>query len=231
MALGRHIKVVAIRYECFTVGKAHSYKIGVLHSLFTLTISNVGKAGIMLMPEQLQPIYHMYDITDLTTLEGFTTMVTNEGLEKAEPIEPGPPGPTALHPLRRMRCELFHVKHLQEHTYSFLRVELSQLLGERESPLAMVRFEPATFRLAVECFNHSATSQYERRDACCYSYQLVWQIAKSYPLCFTVSWRRLYCYVPLRDSKITNGVIFCDAKNSLYSWLIHRQARLVCIFF
>ena len=56
----------------------------------------------------------------LITLEGFTTMVANEGLEKAEPIEPGPPGLTALHPLRRMRCELFQVKHLQEHTYSFL---------------------------------------------------------------------------------------------------------------
>ena len=47
-------------------------------------------------------------------------MVTNEGLEKAEPIEPGPPGPTALHPLWRMRYELFQVIHLQEHTYSFL---------------------------------------------------------------------------------------------------------------
>ena len=53
-------------------------------------------------------------------LEGFTTMVANEGLEKAEPMDPGPPGPTALHPLRRMRCELFEVKRLQEHTYSFL---------------------------------------------------------------------------------------------------------------
>ena len=53
---------------------------------------------------------------NLTTLEGFTTMVANEGLEKAEPMDPGPPGPTALHPLRRMRCELFQVK---EHTYSF----------------------------------------------------------------------------------------------------------------
>ena len=94
----------------------------------------------------------------LTTLEGFTTMVANEGLEKAEPMNPGPPGPTALHPLRRMRCELFQVKHLQEHTYSFFRVELSQLLGERKSPMAMVGFKPATFRLAVECFNHSATS-------------------------------------------------------------------------
>ena len=94
----------------------------------------------------------------LTTFEGFTTMVANEGLEKAEPMNPGPPGPTALHPLRRMRCELFQVKHLQEHTYSFFRVELSQLLGERKSPMAMVGFEPATFRLAVECFNHSATS-------------------------------------------------------------------------
>ena len=52
---------------------------------------------------------------DLNTLEGFTVMVANEGLEKAEPIEPGPPGPTALHPLRRMRCELFQVKRLQEH--------------------------------------------------------------------------------------------------------------------
>ena len=85
-------------------------------------------------------------------------MVANEGLEKAEPMDPGPPGPTALHPLRRMRCELFQVKHLQEHTYSFFRVELSQLLGERKSPMAMVGFEPATFRLAVECFNHLATS-------------------------------------------------------------------------
>ena len=85
-------------------------------------------------------------------------MVANEGLEKAEPMNPGPPGPTALHPLRRMRCELFQVKRLQEHTYSFFRVELSQLLGERKSPMAMVGFEPATFRLAVECFNHSATS-------------------------------------------------------------------------
>ena len=36
-------------------------------------------------------------------------MVANEGLEKAEPMNPGPPGPTALHPLRRMRCELFQV--------------------------------------------------------------------------------------------------------------------------
>ena len=32
-----------------------------------------------------------------------------------------------------MRCELYLVKHLQEHTYSFLRVELSQLLGEKEN--------------------------------------------------------------------------------------------------
>ena len=72
-----------------------------------------------------------YMYLHLTTLEGFTTMVANEGLEKAEPMNPGPPGPTALHPLRRMRCELFQVKHLQEHTYSFFRVELSQLLGER----------------------------------------------------------------------------------------------------
>ena len=79
-------------------------------------------------------------------------MVANEGLEKAEPMDPGPPGPTALHPLRRMQCELFQVKRLQEHTYSFLGVELSQLLGERKSPMAMVGFEPATFRLAVKCF-------------------------------------------------------------------------------
>ena len=42
-------------------------------------------------------------------LEGFTTMVANEGLEKAEPMNPGPPGPTALHPLRRMRCELYRL--------------------------------------------------------------------------------------------------------------------------
>ena len=47
-------------------------------------------------------------------------MVANEGLEKAEPIEPGPPGLTALHPLQRMQCEVFQVKRLQEHTYSFL---------------------------------------------------------------------------------------------------------------
>ena len=53
---------------------------------------------------------------DLTTLAGFTTMVAKKGLEKAEPLEPGPP---ALHPLQRMRHELFQVKCLQEHTYSF----------------------------------------------------------------------------------------------------------------
>ena len=100
----------------------------------------------------------MCSVIYLTTLEGFTTMVANEGLEKAEPMDPGPPGPTALHPLRRMRCELFQVKRLQELTYSFFRVELSQLLEERKSPMAMMGFEPATFRLAVECFNHSATS-------------------------------------------------------------------------
>ena len=46
-------------------------------------------------------------------------MVANEGLEKAEPIETDPLGPTALHPLRRMQCELFQAKHLQEHTYLF----------------------------------------------------------------------------------------------------------------
>ena len=58
-------------------------------------------------------------------------MVANKGLEKAEPIDPGPPGPTALHPLRTMRCELFQLKRLQEHTSPTFRVELSQLLGER----------------------------------------------------------------------------------------------------
>ena len=62
-------------------------------------------------------------------------MVANEGQEKADPIEPGPPGPTALHPLRRIQCELFQEKHLQEHTYSFMGVELCQLLGEKESLL------------------------------------------------------------------------------------------------
>ena len=50
-------------------------------------------------------------------------MVATEGLEKVEPIEPGPPGPMALHPLRRMRYELFQVKRLQEHTYTFYRAE------------------------------------------------------------------------------------------------------------
>ena len=45
------------------------------------------------------------------------------------------------------------------HLLIFYRVELSRLLGETKSPMAMVGFEPATFRLAVECFNHSATSQ------------------------------------------------------------------------
>ena len=64
-------------------------------------------------------------------------MVANEGLEKAEPMNPGPPGPMALHPFRRMRCELFQVKRPQEHTYSFFRVELSQLLGEIKSPMRM----------------------------------------------------------------------------------------------
>ena len=82
----------------------------------------------------------------LTTFEGFTTMVANEGLEKAEPMNPGPPGPTASHPLRRMRCELFQVKlPSRTHLLFFFRVELSQLLGERKSPMAMVGFEPATF--------------------------------------------------------------------------------------
>ena len=64
---------------------------------------------------------------------GFTTIVA----KLVEPIEPGPPGPMALHPLRRMRCELFQMKRLQEHTYSFFRVELSRLLGgERNSAMA-----------------------------------------------------------------------------------------------
>ena len=63
-------------------------------------------------------------------------MMANKDLEKAEPIELCPPVLTALHPLRRMWCELFQVK-----TPS--RVELSQ--GERKSPMATVEFEPATF--------------------------------------------------------------------------------------
>ena len=111
---------------------------------------------------------------NLTTFEEFTTMVANEDLEKAEPIDPGPPGPTALHPLRRMRCELFQVKHLQEHTYSSFRVELSQLLGESKSPMAMVGFEPATFRLAVKCFNHLATNNvFPSCTSCALSYQRI----------------------------------------------------------
>ena len=114
--------------------------------------------------EQQSKRTHLHLHLHLTTLEWFTTMVANEGLEKAEPMNPGPPGPTALHPLRRMRCELFQVKHLQEHTLLIFRVELSQLLGERKSPMAMVGFEPATFRLAVECFNHSATSHPSIRE-------------------------------------------------------------------
>ena len=66
-------------------------------------------------------------------------MVANEGLEKADP---GPPGPTALHP---------HPKdansgEMPERTPLLIsRVELSQLLAERESPTAMVGLEPAIF--------------------------------------------------------------------------------------
>ena len=64
-------------------------------------------------------------------------MVANKGLEKAEPIEPGPPGLTALHPLRRMRCEIFQVK---QHTYKG-RAESTP----RRAPMAKVGLELAAF--------------------------------------------------------------------------------------
>ena len=62
-----------------------------------------------------------------------------------------------LHPHHGMRCELFQGK-IPSRTHLFIfREELSQLPGGGcKSPMAMVRLEPATFRLAVECFNHSA---------------------------------------------------------------------------
>jgi len=45
----------------------------------------------------------------------------------------------ALDPVPRMQCKLSMRKHLQECTYSCFRVELCQLLGEKEISYGMVR--------------------------------------------------------------------------------------------
>ena len=49
-------------------------------------------------------------------------------------------GLTALHLLQRMQCKLSRWKYLEEYTYSFFRVELSQLLGDKENLLWHGRF-------------------------------------------------------------------------------------------
>ena len=74
-----------------------------------------------------------------------------------------PLGQTALqHPLRRMQCELFQVR-TPERTYLLIfRVELSPFLREKENLLW--QFKPATFQLAVECFNPLTTEFFPPRQ-------------------------------------------------------------------
>ena len=59
-------------------------------------------------------------------------MVANEGLEKAEPINQVPRDRQLYIPSEGCGVN-FQAKTPEEHTYSYFRVESSQLLGEKEN--------------------------------------------------------------------------------------------------
>ena len=64
-------------------------------------------------------------------------------------------GLTALLPLRRMRCGLYQVKTTFKNTPTRFRGSTPRRGRKSLLSIAMVGFEPATFRLAVECFNRA----------------------------------------------------------------------------